>query len=71
MSRVGSTTRSGIRVGSSSNASRIRTASTPICRIGCSTVVSGGVASADSGTLSKPMTDRSPGIASRGQSPRR
>ena len=43
MSRVGSTTRSGARVGSSSNALRMRTASTPICRIGCSTVVSGGV----------------------------
>ena len=70
MSRVGSTTRSGARSGVSSSAIRMRTASTPICRIGCSTVVSGGVVSADSGTLSKPMTESRRGSRARGQSPR-
>ena len=38
-------------------------ASKPICWIGCSIVVSGGSLSADSGTLSNPITERSSGIA--------
>ena len=42
----------------------IRTASGPICWIDCSTVVKGGSQSADSGTLSKPTTERSPGTVS-------
>src|SRR5262249_45784827 len=41
-----------------------RAASYPICWIGCSIVVSGGSPRADSGTLSKPITDRSSGTES-------
>ena len=43
---------------------RRRVASKPICWIGCSIVVSGGSLSADSGTLSNPITERSSGTRS-------
>ena len=63
-SRVGRTTCSGSRAGSSIRSSSSRTASKPIRWIDWSTVVSGGSESADSGTLSNPTTERSSGTAS-------
>ena len=63
-SLVGSTTCSGRLDGSSIRPISIRTASSPMRWIDCSIVVSGGSQSADSGTLSKPMTERSPGTIS-------
>ena len=49
---------------SSSSPTRMLSAAAPISRIGWLIVVSGGTASADSGTLSKPMTERSSGTRS-------
>ncbi len=60
-SRVGRTTCGGRFDGSSIRPSSMRTASSPMRWMGCSIVVSGGSQSADSGTLSKPITERSPG----------
>ena len=64
-SRVGSMrVRREARAARRSGRSGARTASKPMRWIGCSIVVSGGSQSADSGTLSKPITERSSGTAS-------